>query len=120
MSTRGGLLSEEMKAAGTAVVLMVQDLLMSWEARDPAPDAGGEHPSYALGEIDGEHLAAALVIAAASISAGGYHQRRLEASGRPVDAFLFEALGLEPMRQIADALLTETVARLTGGGGPGA
>lgn len=120
MATRGGLLSEEMKAAGTAVIQMVQDLLMSWEARDPAPDAGGEHPSYALGEIDGEVLAAALVIAAASLAGGGYHERMLMDRGRAVDAFTFEVLALEPMRQIADALLTETVARLTGGGGPGA
>ena len=70
MAEDGGILSEEMKAAAVLVINQAQDALMIWAARDPNPDAGGTHPTYALAEVEGEALASALVLSAASLAAG--------------------------------------------------
>ena len=119
MAEDGGILSEEMKTAAMEVLTLAHDALMHWAARDPNPDADGTHPSYALADVDGEALASALVLAATSFGAGAHHEEQLTAAGALWGASFFGETAVQPMAEVLDFLLTETVARLTGGGGPG-
>jgi hypothetical protein len=90
-----------------AVIRRAQDEAIRWATRDPNPDGPGTHPSYWLAEVDGEDLAVALTLSAVALG------QLSEAPGGQVGM-------LVSAQEITDLLLTETVARLTGGGGPGA
>lgn len=104
MNAGGGILTAEQQTAAEDVVLQAHDALARWAARDIRPDAGdGVPPLDALTGVDGEALASALVLAAASLGAAEARHQNTAA-----------------LRGALDLLLTETVARLTGGGGPGA
>ena len=120
MAEDGGILSEEMKAAAVLVINQAQDALMIWAARDPNPDAGGTHPTYALAEVEGEALASALVLSAVAFASGATMAEHMAADGKTVGANFCTEFVVAPMAEVVELLLTETVARLTGGGGPGA
>lgn len=100
----GGILSEEQKEQAMGVCLQAYDALTDWAGRDQRPGAGdGVPPLDALTGVDGEGLASALALAAVSLGAAHVKEQN---TGQ--------------LRAVVDLLLTETVARLTGGGGPGA